>query len=198
LEVLEPHSRLRGIDIQVACDVRTRFVDAAAVFSPQKGASTSQVELLTRRLERLAQLYLDQFGVDVQALEGSGAAGGLAGGLAAVGATLVGGFELVADRIELPDRIEGADLVITGEGLLDDQSFEGKSVGGVVGLAEELGVPVVVLAGDADPDQPVTHRTLVAAYGEQRAWADPLGCLTDLTTDVLRGLAVGGDLAERG
>jgi glycerate kinase len=198
LEVLEPHSRLRGVDIQVACDVKTRFLDAAAVFSPQKGASPAQVELLARRLERLAQLYLDRFGVDVQALDGSGAAGGLAGGLAAIGATLVGGFELVADRIDLAERIEGADLVITGEGLLDEQSFEGKSVGGVVGLAEDFGVPVVVLAGDADHETPVAHRTLVEAYGEDQAWADPLGCLQRLTEELLRRLAVGGDLAEWG
>ena len=83
LEALEPHSRLAGVDLQVACDVTTRFVDAAVIFSPQKGASPAQVELLTRRLERLAQVYEERFGVDVRGLEGSGAAGGLAGGLAA-------------------------------------------------------------------------------------------------------------------
>ena len=112
-------------------------MDAAAIFSPQKGASPAEVELLTRRLERLAQLYQERFGVDVRALEGSGAAGGLAGGLAALGATLHSGFDLVAERIELAERIEGADLVITGEGLLDDESFHGKAVGGVVALAAE-------------------------------------------------------------
>ena len=85
-------------------------------------------------------------------LEGSGAAGGLAGGLAALGATLSSGFELVAERIDLAERIEGADLVIAGEGLLDEESFHGKAVGGVVALAAEVGVPVVVLAGDAVGD----------------------------------------------
>src|SRR5205807_1880232 len=82
-------------------------------------------------------------GVDVRSLPGAGAAGGLAGGLAAVGASLVPGFDLVADAIGLAERIEGADLVLTGEGFLDDQSFQGKAVGGVVGLAREHGVPVV-------------------------------------------------------
>jgi glycerate kinase len=71
--------RMRGIDLVVACDVRTRFVDAADVFAPQKGASPAQVRLLTRRLERLAQVYVDDYGVDVLELEGGGAAGGLAG-----------------------------------------------------------------------------------------------------------------------
>lgn len=187
LEVLEPHSRLSGVRIEVACDVRTRFADAAAVFSPQKGATPAQVELLTRRLERLVQLYRERFGVDVSQLEGSGAAGGLAGGLAAIGGHLVSGFELVADRIELAERIEVADLVITGEGLLDDQSFEGKSVGGVVALATELGVPVMVLAGDVEGDHDVRYRTLVEAVGEEAALADPLGSLRRVAREMLAG-----------
>ena len=83
-----------------ACDSRVPFLDAATVFAPQKGATPAQVELLRRRLERLAQVYLDEHGVDVLALEGAGAAGGLAGGLAAVGAELVSGFDLVADEVE--------------------------------------------------------------------------------------------------
>jgi glycerate 2-kinase len=191
LEALEPHSRLAGIDLQVGCDVRTRFVDAAAVFSPQKGASLAEVTLLTRRLERLAQVYEERFGVDVRALAGSGAAGGLAGGLAALGAALHSGFDLVAERIDLAARIEGADLVIAGEGLLDDESFDGKAVGGVVALAAELGVPALILAGDAVGDAAVAHRapyrTLVASFGEERSWSDPLGALRDLVGEVLAG-----------
>jgi glycerate 2-kinase len=185
VEALEPHSRLAGIDLVVACDVRTRFVDAAARFGPQKGAGPAQVQFLTRRLERLAQVYLERFGVDVQSIQGSGAAGGLAGGLAALGATLIAGFELVADRIELAERIERADLVITGEGLLDSESFNGKAVGGVVAVAEEMGVPVVVLAGNAVGDQPVRFRTLVATVGEERAWSDPLAAIEEVVAGIL-------------
>jgi glycerate kinase len=187
LEVLSPHSRLSGVHIAVACDVKTRFLDAAAVFSPQKGASPAQVELLTRRLERLAQIYLDRFGVDVTSLEGSGAAGGLAGGLAAIGALLTPGFELVAERLDLVGWIEGADLVIAGEGLLDDQSFNGKSVGGVLALAEELGVPAAVIVGEADPvtSSGVASHTLVEAFGIERAMAEPLSCIEELTAVVV-------------
>jgi glycerate kinase len=185
LEALAPHSRLAGVDLHVACDVTTRFVDAAVIFSPQKGASPAQVQLLTRRLERLAQVYDERFGVDVRGLEGSGAAGGLAGGLAALGATLSSGFELVAERIELIDRMEQADLVITGEGLLDEESFHGKAVGGVVALAHELGVPVVILAGDAIGEHTVPYRTLVGTFGEERAWADTFGALRQLVSEVL-------------
>lgn len=188
VEALEPHSRLSGVSIEVACDVRTRFVDAARVFSPQKGATPAQVEMLTRRLERLAQLYLQRYGVDVVNLEGSGAAGGLAGGLAAVGAVLSSGFDLVADRIDLAARIEKADLVITGEGLLDEQSFAGKSVGGVIGLCGELSVPVTVIAGAAEGDLPeVDYRSLVDAVGEEAAMADPLGSLRVVAARVLAG-----------
>jgi glycerate kinase len=185
LSVLEPHSRLVGVTFTVACDVTTRFLDAAPVFSPQKGASPNQVQFLTRRLERLAQVYLDTYGVDVRELDGSGAAGGLAGGLAAIGATLVPGFDVVADAIELEARIEGADLVVTGEGLLDDESFHGKAVGGVAALAEAAGVPVLVVAGDAIGEQPIPCRTLVERVGRERARAEPLEVIRAVVAEVL-------------
>jgi glycerate kinase len=75
--------------------------------------------------------------------------------------------------------------VITGEGLLDDQSFNGKSVGGVVSLCREIGVPVVVIAGDVEGDQPVEVRTLVDYADAERAWSDTLGCLTELGREVI-------------
>ena len=115
--------------------MRTRFVDAAAVFAPQKGATPAQVALLTARLEQLAERYRDEYGVDVGELAGAGAAGGLAGGLAALGGRLVPGFDLVAEHLDLDDRVAAADLVVTGEGYLDAQSLDGKVVGGVCELA---------------------------------------------------------------
>lgn len=147
IQSMQPLGRLRGVTIEVACDVRLGFVDAATRFGPQKGASTAQVRLLEGRLRRLAQVYVDQFGVDVTSLEFAGAAGGLAGGLSAVGATLRSGFDLVAEEVGLDDAIAAADLVVTGEGLLDDQSVDGKVVGGVVDLARDAGVPVLVVVG---------------------------------------------------
>jgi glycerate kinase len=187
LRVLEPHSRLHGVSLVIACDVQTRFLDAAAHFSPQKGATSAQVALLSRRLERLAQVYDEDFGVDVRPLVGGGAAGGLAGGLAAIGAELVPGFEVVADAVELDARLEDADLVITGEGFLDEQSFNGKAVGGVVGLAAEAGVPVFVVAGDGDGDQPVPYVSLVKRFGRQRALGDTLACIQQVVQDRLSG-----------
>jgi glycerate kinase len=183
ISTLEPLSRLTGVRLVVACDVNTRFVDAAAVFAPQKGASPAQVELLARRLERLAQIYQDRYGVDVRDLPGGGAAGGLAGGLvAAAGATLVPGFDAVADIIELPDRLEGADLVVTGEGFLDEQSFDGKAVGGAAKLGAEAGADVLVIAGDGLPDLPVAYVSLVERFGPERAVRDTVACVEEVVS----------------
>jgi glycerate kinase len=174
-----PLQRFRGIDVEVACDVRLGFVDAARVFAPQKGASAAQVELLERRLERLVEVYAEEYGVDVSTLEGAGAAGGLAGGLACVGAHLVRGFDLVADRVGLDELVESADLVVTGEGFLDDGSFDGKVVGGVAEMAASVGVPVVAVVGEAydDASERVPTVSLVQHHGREQAMDATVACL---------------------
>lgn len=193
VRALHPVQRLRGIDLVVASDVRTRFVDAAEVFAPQKGASPAQVELLRRRLARLAQIYEEDHGVDVTALQGGGAAGGLAGGLAAIGAAIVPGFDLVADELSLDETLEGADLVVTGEGFVDDQSFEGKVVGGVVDLAASLGVPVLVVAGEVFDgiDQRIGAVSLVARVGAVRAREDTATAVEEVVAARLSALTTG-------
>ncbi len=139
---------LAGLDVTVACDVTTRFADAARVYGPQKGATAAQVSLLSRRLDQLANTFHDRTGVDVTTLEGGGAAGGLAGGLAAIGATLEPGFDVVARAAGLEAALEGVSLVVTGEGKFDATSFEGKVVGGVLEWAADQGVPnLAVIAG---------------------------------------------------
>ena len=190
LRALEPLGRLRGVTITVACDVRTTFVDAARVYGPQKGASAAQVELLARRLERLAQVYERDHGVDIRPLPGSGAAGGLAGGLAAIGARLVPGFDVVADELDLHERLDGADLVVTGEGFLDEQSFAGKVVGGVAELAADTSVPVLavvgeVLEGVAVPPG-VTVVSLVERFGHERARGQTAACVEAVVSAHLR------------
>jgi glycerate kinase len=192
VEAIHAPGRLRGVDLVVACDVTTRFVDAARVFAPQKGASPSQVLLLTGRLQRLVQIYRDRFGIDVSEIDGTGAAGGLAGALVALGGRLVPGFDLVADEIALHDRIRDADLVVTGEGHLDEQSFAGKVVGGVRAAALAEGRPVVAVVGDADPgvaealDPPLPVITLIGHVGTERAWDEPLGSIEDAATQIVR------------
>jgi glycerate kinase len=172
-------ARLRGVQLLVACDVQTLFTDAAPVFAPQKGATPAQVDMLRGRLERLVQMYREQYGVDVRNLPGTGAAGGLAGGLVALGGRLMPGFELVADEIDLHDKIAAADLVITGEGYLDEQSFEGKVIGGVQAMCESLGTPVAAIVGDSAPEvaHRIRHRSLARDFGIDRAMAEPLWCV---------------------
>lgn len=180
--------RLRGVELVVACDVTTKFLDAADHFAPQKGASPSQVALLRRRLERLAQLYEEESGVGVREIPGAGAAGGLAGGLAALGASVVSGFELVSDAIDLPARIAEADLVVTGEGFVDEQSFQGKSVGGVVELCREADAPVLVVAGEVFSEHEVPVISLVERYGRDEALERTVECIEDAVADHLRSV----------
>jgi glycerate kinase len=184
-----PH-RLRGVKLLVACDVNTRFVDAAPVFGPQKGASPAQVKLLVGRLERLVQVYRDEFGVDVSDIPGAGAAGGLAGALAALGGTLVPGFDLVADELDLHDALTEADLVITGEGHMDAQSFEGKVVGGVQQMCTTLGLPVGAVVGDADDDvlDRIPNVRLVQEFGLERAMAEPMWCIERAAATLIQQL----------
>ena len=187
--ITSPH-RLRGVKLLVACDVRTRFLEAAEVFGPQKGASPAQVKLLTGRLQRLAQIYQHDYGIDVREIDGTGAAGGIAGALVALGGRLIPGFDLVADELDLHDVIAAADIVITGEGYLDEQSFEGKVVGGVQEMAAEAGKPVGAIVGDAAPEvaSRIEHISLVDDYGNDKAMNEPLWCIERAAATMLQRL----------
>lgn len=187
LAAIRSPARLRGIELLVACDVTTPFTDAARVFGPQKGATEAQIAMLTRRLQQVRQRFIDEYDIDVDEVEGSGAAGGIAGALAALGGDLLPGFELVADEVDLYDAVDAADLVITGEGHLDAQSFEGKVVGGVASLAESSGVRVAAIVGvaDAEVSGRIPTWSLVARFGEERAVREPLWCVERIAADVL-------------
>ena len=169
--------------VEVACDVRTPFLEAARVFGPQKGADPGQVEALSKRLADLAARYRDELGVDVTALPGAGAAGGLAGGLAALGAQLRPGFQLVAERAGLVEALGDVDLVLTGEGRLDATSFAGKVVGGVL----ELAAHAAVVAGQIAPgtEVAVPAISLVERYGKERAWSDPAACIAEAAAELI-------------
>jgi glycerate kinase len=170
VDVIDRH-RLAGVDLVVACDVRTCCVQAADVFAAQKGASPGQIAELRARLERAAAHYRAQFGVDVTRARGGGAAGGLAGGLYALGARLVDGFGLVADHLKLADRVRNADVVLTGEGCLDATSYTGKVVSGVLTIARDQGVSAGVIAGRIErlPPPGVAWMSLVETWGEHAA-----------------------------
>lgn len=178
LRAMPPAVRMKEIELIAACDVTTRFTDAAVAFAPQKGASPAQVKLLTRRLERLCQVYAEEYGVEVAGVPGTGAAGGLAGGLLAVGGRIESGFDVLAEGVGLDELLVGADLVITGEGLLDDQSFNGKVVGGVAAWAAAEGVPVLAIVGSrcGEPPLPEDFQLVVLSeeFGEDASWGRTL------------------------
>ncbi len=189
LRALPPAPRFKEVDLVVACDVETKFCDAAEVFGPQKGATPAQVKLLRGRLERLVQVYMDRFGVDVSDVAGAGAAGGLAGGLVAIGARLESGFEVLAEWAELDVALEGAALAVTGEGLLDEMSFNGKVVGGVASWAAAAGVPTLAVVGDADPGVRVPDGvqvvSLVDRFGRDEAFDHTVELVTQVVLSSL-------------
>jgi glycerate kinase len=135
---------LRAPPMEVLCDVRTRLSECARLFGPQKGATPAQVRLLEERLARLRDVVRFQLGIDLEAIEGGGAAGGLGAGLALAGARLVPGAPRVLQEIGFDAR--GADLVITGEGRADETTLQGKAVGAVIAASR---APVGLFCGSA-------------------------------------------------
>ena len=149
--------RARGMKFTVACDVDTPYIGAhgaSRVFGPQKGASEQDVEVLEERLRGYALKILKDTGIDVSDMAGAGAAGGLGGAFRAyLGAELKRGVDLVLDQIGFDSIIDGADLVITGEGCSDYQTLKGKTASGVLERAERAGVPVALVSGAVKDEQ---------------------------------------------
>jgi glycerate kinase len=129
---------------------------ATRVFGPQKGASKADLDSLERALTKLADVVATEFGLDFRNQAGAGAAGGLGFGLLSFcGATILPGFEVVAEAVGLESKMKKADLVITGEGSLDRQTLEGKTPAGVARLARKLRKPVFAIVGRASDDREV-------------------------------------------
>lgn len=143
--------RLRDASFRVACDVDNPLYGpegAAAVFAPQKGADPRQAEALDRGLRNFARVVRAKTGADLQAVPGSGAAGGVGGALSAfLAAPLLPGAHLVLSALGFDALAAGADLVITGEGCLDAQSLHGKACFAVLEHCRSLAVPAVALCG---------------------------------------------------
>jgi glycerate 2-kinase len=175
---LDPRITGGRCSVLVASDVDNPLLGpagAAAVFGPQKGASPADVVLLDHALARWAELTAQVTGTDVASAPGAGAAGGTGfGALAYLGARLVPGVELVLDLIGFDAALAGADLVITGEGSLDEQSLSGKAPVGVARAAGRAGVPVVAVAGQLSltPDQ-LAAAGIAAGYSLAGLEPDP-------------------------
>ncbi|MEU8222624.1 glycerate kinase [Kribbella sp. NPDC048915] len=181
--------RLDGVRVVVACDVDNPLTGprgAAAVYGPQKGADPQQVAALDAALTEWAEAVARATDRDLRDTPGAGAAGGVGfAALALLDAELRPGIELVLEMVGFREQIADADLIITGEGALDDQTLHGKAVAGVAAAAG--GIPVVAVCGvnRLKPDQ-------LQASGIEAAYA-----LTDVEPDVERCIAEPRPLLEQ-
>jgi glycerate 2-kinase len=160
-------SRLRKVRVLVASDVDNPLTGpkgASQVYGPQKGAKPDEVERLDRALKNYARVIKKNLGLEVDSIPGAGAAGGLGAGLIAfLQAELRSGIELVLDAIKIDRALPGCDLLITGEGRLDDQSLHGKAPVGAARRAAKYKVPTIVLAGSLESDPENFHQAGIAA-----------------------------------
>lgn len=164
------HRRLAEVEMVAACDVDNPLTGpkgAAAVYGPQKGADPAQVEQLDAALTHLADVVAATTGQDHRDVPGAGAAGGVGFALVSVlGARLRPGVEVVLELTGFQDALPGSDLVVTGEGALDEQTLHGKAPAGVADAARAAGIPVVAVAG-----QLLLSQERLAAAGIERGWA---------------------------
>ena len=165
---------LRSVEITVMCDVTNPLygpTGAAYVFAPQKGADAEKVKSLDAGLRHFGDVIRSQYGLDVSAMPGAGAAGGMgAGCVALLGGTIQSGIDAVLDVTGFDRQLEGADLVITGEGRIDSQSADGKVVSGVARRTRAKGVPLIAIAGGiADSAGAVYDIGVSAMFSTDRA-----------------------------
>ncbi|MFC7062382.1 glycerate kinase [Halobacillus seohaensis] len=143
--------RIKESSFVIASDVTNPLCGprgASAIYGPQKGASQEMVEELDLSLNHLANVVLKYKKIDMRKLEGAGAAGGMGAALLAfMGAEFKSGINVMMQEIHFEEAIKDADLVITGEGKLDDQTLSGKVIDGVVRITRKFNVPVIALCG---------------------------------------------------
>jgi glycerate kinase len=165
-QILRPRDLLLP-DVIGAVDVRNPLLGARGatrIFGPQKGAAPDHLVVLEEALARLAEVVARDLGCDFREAAGAGAAGGLGFGLMSFcGANIRSGFDLVAGMLDLEAAIQRADVVITGEGRLDDQTLEGKAPAGVARLARKLGKPVFAIAG-CEVERTTTHEVFDGVF----------------------------------
>ncbi len=204
---IDPARRLRALDgvaIAVACDVTNALCGpqgASAVYGPQKGATPDMVEALDRSLAHFAAIVERDLGVAIKDQPGSGAAGGLGGGLVAFASgKLEPGISLIIDAVKLAERLENADLCLTAEGAIDAQSAFGKTAVGVAELARSLQCPTLALAGSIGPGAEAVVEHGIDAYFsicpgpiDLEQAIDQAGALLERATEqAVRGFLAGG------
>lgn len=198
--------RLVGFPVTVACDVDNPLTGprgASAVFGPQKGATPEMVTALDQGLAHLAEVLRRDLGRDVEQVPGAGAAGGLGGGLIAfLNGTLRRGVEIVVEAAQLPAKLAGANLCITGEGGTDFQTVRGKTPMGVARAAKAHGIPVICISGGLGREYRQVYEVGIDAVASlapgpmklEDAMARGTELLEDATERALRLVAIGRTL----
>jgi len=201
--------RIALTEVFVACDVNNPLVGpqgAAAVYGPQKGATAEMVAILDDALSHYADVIVRDLGREVRDLPGAGAAGGLGAGLIAfLDARPRMGIALVMEAVNFEQYIEAADVLITGEGRIDEQTFFGKVIQGVCRLAKRHGVPVIALAGEVAHDsERLLEEGIAAAFSivpgpisVEQAMQDAGPLLQEAAERVTRLLLVGSDMGRK-
>jgi len=204
MENIDP--RLEHVEVKVACDVDNPLTGeqgAARVFGPQKGASPDMVGQLEKGLQNLAERIRQDLGIDIEHEPGSGAAGGLGGGLMAfAGGTLGSGIDLVLDAIGFDCEAEDADLVITGEGKIDTQTLFGKGPAGVSLRARRSGCPSIAIGGSLEGDLSGLRDRNIQAYfsmingimPEEEVFKSTASMLETTAEQVIRTLILGKEM----
>ena len=196
--------RVSDSTFSVACDVSNPLCGeegASAVYGPQKGATPEIVKELDAALDHFARIVERDLGVEIRNVRGAGAAGGLGGGLIAfLKGTLRSGVDIMLDAVHLDEHLEGADLVITGEGQTDFQTVYDKAPIGVARMAKARGIPVVAVAGSLsegfgdvhnegiDAVTAITSAPMALEEASDRAYE----LIASATEEALRFMKVGG------
>ena len=209
IEMAGLHSKVEECEFLVACDVNnplTGPTGASAIYGPQKGATQEMIAELDAALSHFAEVVKRDIGAEIGDVPGSGAAGGLGGGLIAfVGGQLRAGVDIVLDTVGLDDYLTGCDLVITGEGSMDHSTIYNKAPVGVAGRAKKLGIPVVGISGSLGAGFQDVHEYGIDALTAITAGPMSLDeaseraaeLITNTTEQVMRLIGVGGGLSRK-
>lgn len=204
LDLAGLHPALADAEVVVACDVDNPLTGphgAAAVYGPQKGASTDDVAILDGALGHWADVVAAATGADLRGSPGAGAAGGVGfAALSLVGAELRPGIDLVLDLVGFHDLVRTADLVVVGEGSIDEQTLHGKAVAGVAAAARAAGAGVVAVCGRSSlSDAQLKSVGVDAAYALLDLEPDPEVCMRDaarLLEQLAERILSGGHLRD--
>ena len=143
--------RISNCKIVVACDVTNKLTGengASFVYGAQKGGSKEQLGFLDKNLQHYAAIIRNHLGIEIENINGAGAGGGMGAGLIAfLNAELKSGIDLILETLEIKKHIKNIDLIITGEGEIDKQTLQGKTILGIAALAKEYYVPVIAITG---------------------------------------------------